>query len=166
MGDLTTETSGRYHGLLHSGARYCVRDPESAKEWIDENLILRKIAPHSIEDTGGLFIGLPEDPEDFEEKWIAGCKAAGMPYKKISPQEAIKRESILNPQLIKAYEVPDAACDSFDLGHALQQGTEAAGGRLLAGYSPVVERSTEGVDIATAVYAVQQAIEIARAVEV
>ncbi len=32
--DLTTGTSGRYHGLLHSGARYAVRDPETAQECI------------------------------------------------------------------------------------------------------------------------------------
>ncbi|MBE2182962.1 MAG: FAD-dependent oxidoreductase, partial [Anaerolineae bacterium] len=30
MGDLATGTSGRFHGLLHSGGRYAVRDPESA----------------------------------------------------------------------------------------------------------------------------------------
>ena len=59
MGDLATGTSGRYHGLLHSGGRYAVRDPESAKECIDENLLLRKIAPHVLEDTGGYFVFLP-----------------------------------------------------------------------------------------------------------
>ncbi len=40
--DLTDGTSGRYHGLLHSGGRYAVRDPESARECIDENRILRR----------------------------------------------------------------------------------------------------------------------------
>ena len=29
--DLTDGTSGRYHGLLHSGGRYAVRDPESER---------------------------------------------------------------------------------------------------------------------------------------
>lgn len=31
-GDLTHGTSGRYHGLLHSGGRYVVKDPQSATE--------------------------------------------------------------------------------------------------------------------------------------
>ena len=32
--DLASGTTGRNHGLLHSGARYAVTDPESAKECI------------------------------------------------------------------------------------------------------------------------------------
>nr|MCU0510390.1 FAD-dependent oxidoreductase [Anaerolineae bacterium] len=59
--DLTDGTSGRYHGLLHSGGRYAVRDPESARECIEENRILRRIVPHAIEDTGGYFITTPQD---------------------------------------------------------------------------------------------------------
>ena len=39
--DLATGTSGRFHGLLHSGARYAVKDPHSAEECIKENMILR-----------------------------------------------------------------------------------------------------------------------------
>ena len=30
-GDLAHGTSGRYHGLLHSGGRYVIRDPQSAR---------------------------------------------------------------------------------------------------------------------------------------
>ena len=59
MGDLATGTSGRYHGLLHSGGRYAVRDAESARECIDENLIVRRIAPEAIEDTSGFFVLCP-----------------------------------------------------------------------------------------------------------
>jgi glycerol-3-phosphate dehydrogenase len=33
-GELTSGTTGRHHGLLHSGARYAVNDPESAVECI------------------------------------------------------------------------------------------------------------------------------------
>ncbi|MCK7510780.1 MAG: FAD-dependent oxidoreductase [Desulfobacterales bacterium] len=44
-GPIANGTSGRTHGLLHSGARYAVDDQESAIECIDENMILRKIAP-------------------------------------------------------------------------------------------------------------------------
>lgn len=43
-GELTSGTTGRHHGLLHSGARYAVSDPESAVECIEENTILRRIA--------------------------------------------------------------------------------------------------------------------------
>lgn len=60
-GDLTHGTTGRYHGLLHSGARYVVKDPQSAEECARENEILRKIIPHCIEETGGLFVVIPAD---------------------------------------------------------------------------------------------------------
>jgi glycerol-3-phosphate dehydrogenase len=43
--DLTHGTSGRYHGLLHSGGRYVVKDPQAAVECIQENRILRRIFP-------------------------------------------------------------------------------------------------------------------------
>ena len=63
-GDLTNGTTGRYHGLLHSGGRYVVKDPQAAKECIEENRILRRIMPHCIEDTGGFFTLTPgDDPE-------------------------------------------------------------------------------------------------------
>ena len=60
-GDIATGATGRNHGLLHSGARYAVTDVESAAECIRENQILKRIASHCVDDTGGLFITLPED---------------------------------------------------------------------------------------------------------
>lgn len=57
--DLSTGTTGRFHGLLHSGGRYVVKDPHLAKECILENRILRQIMPHCIEDTGGFFVVTP-----------------------------------------------------------------------------------------------------------
>ena len=59
--DLAVGATGRNHGLLHSGARYAVTDKESAEECIKENMILRRIASHCVEENDGLFISLPED---------------------------------------------------------------------------------------------------------
>lgn len=59
--DIATGATGRNHGLLHSGARYAVTDRESAEECIRENMTLRRIASHCVEETDGLFITLPED---------------------------------------------------------------------------------------------------------
>ncbi|HEU5326417.1 MAG TPA: FAD-dependent oxidoreductase, partial [Candidatus Limnocylindria bacterium] len=44
-GDFASGTSGRYHGLLHSGARYIQSDPVSARHCAEENAVLRRIAP-------------------------------------------------------------------------------------------------------------------------
>ena len=86
--DLGTGTSGRWHGLLHSGARYAVRDQESARECIEENTTLRRIAPHTIEDIGGLFVLLPGDDEAYAGQFVEGCRASGIPTEELSPAAA------------------------------------------------------------------------------
>lgn len=128
MGDLATGTSGRYHGLLHSGGRYAVRDPESAKECIDENRVLRKIAPHSIEDTSGFFVLCPGDDVGYVDQWLKACAAVDLPTRLVPMSEALKREKVLNPRAEVVYEVPDGTCDSWDLLHALQHGAHEANG--------------------------------------
>src|SRR6188472_341555 len=67
--DLAEGTTGRFHGLLHSGGRYVVRDPRSARECIQENRILRRIASHCIEDTGGLFVCTPSDDPGYGDQF-------------------------------------------------------------------------------------------------
>jgi glycerol-3-phosphate dehydrogenase len=64
-GEIASGTSGRTHGLLHSGARYCFTDQEAAVECIDENIILRKIAAQCIEFNGGFFVALNENDLSF-----------------------------------------------------------------------------------------------------
>lgn len=127
MSDLATGTSGRYHGLLHSGGRYAVRDTESAKECIDENRIVRRVAPEAIEDTSGFFVLCPGDDESYVDQWLAGCAAVGIETRAVPLGEALKRERALNPQLRAVYEVPDGTCDSWDLLHALQKGARETG---------------------------------------
>jgi glycerol-3-phosphate dehydrogenase len=78
-GDLTHGTTGRYHGLLHSGGRYAVKDPLAAKECIEENRILRRIMPHCIEDTGGFFVVTPWDAPSYAPPFRIGCEVAGIP---------------------------------------------------------------------------------------
>src|SRR4029079_12436096 len=72
-GDLTHGTTGRYHGLLHSGGRYVVTDQASARECAQENEILRQIMPHCLEDTGGFFVLTPADDEAYVDRFLTGC---------------------------------------------------------------------------------------------
>src|SRR5215475_15766964 len=106
MGDLATGTSGRYHGLLHSGGRYAVNDPESAKECIDENEIVRRIAPEAIEDTSGFFVLCPGDDTTYADDWLDACARVGIETRLVPLTEALKRERALNPRLEEIYEVP------------------------------------------------------------
>ena len=59
--DLGQGTTGRFHGLLHSGGRYVTSDPQSATECAEENAVVRRIAAEAVEDTGGLFVTTPAD---------------------------------------------------------------------------------------------------------
>jgi glycerol-3-phosphate dehydrogenase len=131
QGDLCTGTSGRYHGLLHSGGRYAVRDPETARECIAENGVLRRIAPFAIEDTGGLFVATPDDPPDFPAQWRTACAAVGIPAESLSPDQARAQEPALTRQIAAVYRVPDASCDSFDLIHAFVEAARTFGADAL-----------------------------------
>ncbi len=128
--DLTHGTTGRYHGLLHSGGRYVVKDPVSATECIHENRILRKTHTHCIEDTSGFFVVTPEDEGDFPDKFAAGCVATGVPCNEISIAEALRREPLLNPRISRVFEVPDGSADSFLATHATAQAARQAGADL------------------------------------
>lgn len=116
--DICDGASGRNHGLLHSGARYAVTDREGAEECIRENRILRRIAPHCVEPTGGLFITLPGDSLEYQENFIRCCREAGIDAQAISPKEALRLEPAVNPELIGAVKVPDASVDPFRLTDA------------------------------------------------
>ncbi len=101
--------------FIHSGGRYAVKDSEAAKECIEENLLLRKMAKHCIEETEGLFVRLPEDDEGFEQSWVVVCQRVGIEAIEISPQEARTLEPQLTPRIVAAYRVPDSAIDGFRL---------------------------------------------------
>lgn len=113
--DFTAGATGRNHGLLHSGARYAVTDQESAAECISENMILRRIARHCVEETGGLFITLPEDDLAYQAKFVESCQRAGIDAKVIDLKEALRMEPSVNPDIIGAVTVPDGAVDPFRL---------------------------------------------------
>jgi len=126
-GDFTSGASGRNQGLLHSGARYAVYDPDAARECISENRILRAIAPHCIEPTQGLFVSLPEDGFEYRADFIRACGNAGIETMPLSPREALALEPRLNPLVIGAVQVPDGSIDPFTLVVANIRDAESRG---------------------------------------
>jgi len=119
--DLGYGTTGRCHGLLHSGARYSVKDTEAARECIEENAILKQIAACCIEDTGGMFVHLKEDDEEYVKQFIKGCGIAGIEIEELSPREVFEREPSVTTKITRAYSVPDAYIDVFQLTTANAQ---------------------------------------------
>ena len=107
--------SGRNHGLLHSGARYVSSDPVSARECKTEGDILKKIAPHCIEKTGGLYIAVKGDDETYISLFPELCKKAGIPCASITVKEALALEPALSENTIAAFRVEDASVDPFHI---------------------------------------------------
>ncbi|MDS0220588.1 FAD-dependent oxidoreductase [Haloarcula sp. S1AR25-5A] len=105
---LTSGTSGRSHGLLHSGARYAEADRVGAEECIAENRILKEIAGACIRDTGGLFVQLSDDDPDYFEAKRAACEEVGIPVETLDAEEARERVPDLAAETERAFEVPDA----------------------------------------------------------
>jgi glycerol-3-phosphate dehydrogenase len=114
-GDFAAGATGACHGLLHSGSRYAVTDPEAAKECIEENFILRNIAEKCVEKTGGLFVRLPGDSKRFMDRFLKSCEDVGISTEVLSPSRALDLVPALNPMIEEAVKVPDCSIDPFRL---------------------------------------------------
>jgi glycerol-3-phosphate dehydrogenase len=114
-GNLAEGTTGNFHGLLHSGGRYAVKDKPAAVECIEENRILRRIVPRAIEDTGGFFVTLNDEDEEFLPRLLDGCEECGIPNEVISGEKALELEPALSPEVRHAVIVPDASIDGWDV---------------------------------------------------
>lgn len=135
--DLVYGTSSRFHGLLHSGGRYAVKDAESAQECIEENMILRKIGRHCVEETEGFFARLPEDDPAFEKQWVECCNKVGISTIQISPEEAVRLEPHMTKRAVSVYRVPDSAIDGFRLAWQNTASAQRYGGKIMT-YTEVV----------------------------
>lgn len=138
-GNLTEGTTGRTHGHLHSGGRYAVSDQESAIDCMQENQILRDIAGHCIEDTGGLFVQLEGDSDEYFEEKLRGCAECNIPTTVISGEEARRREPYLSNEVKRAIRVPDGAIDPFRL--CVANASDAVN------HGATVETHTEVIDV-------------------
>lgn len=107
-GGLGAGTTGRSHGLLHSGARYATSDPASAEHCIQENRILRDIAGEAIADTGGLFVRLAEDDPEYVRTLRSACENLDIPTRELDAKQARRRVPALDRSVETALTVPDA----------------------------------------------------------
>ncbi len=142
-GDICNGTSGRTHGLLHSGGRYAVKDKESAIECIDENMILRRIVPQVIEPNGGLFIAIEESDLSYAEQFIENCEECGIQLDELTPQQALKLEPNINPNLLSAFLIPDGTFDPLRLALAFA-GTAKHNGARFRTFTEVEGLLTDG----------------------
>jgi len=141
-GELTSGTTGRHHGQLHSGARYAVGDRDIARECMEETLVLRRIVPDAIEYNGGVFIAVDDEDADYAPGFIAACLEAGIPAREVLVSEARTWEPAINPEAKKTVWVPDGSFDAFRIPLAFF----TAARHLGASIRPFTE--VTGIDIA------------------
>ncbi|HEX9091768.1 MAG TPA: FAD-dependent oxidoreductase, partial [Anaerolineales bacterium] len=140
--DLAYGTTGRYHGLLHSGARYAVKDPLAARECIEENQILRRIMPQCIEDTGGFFVLTAQDDPAYVPLFLNGCKQAGIPAEDVDLAQMLKQEPLLDSQIQQCFRVPDGSADSFMAADLNAESARQYGAKVLT-YHEIRNLSTK-----------------------
>ncbi|MDR2455538.1 MAG: FAD-dependent oxidoreductase [Deltaproteobacteria bacterium] len=136
--------TGGCQGLLHSGCRYAVTEPSSAKECAAENAIMRRIAPHLLEsDLVAVYAALPQDGTEYLKTLSAACGRLGIKVERLSGAEALKLAPALNPEAEGGLRTLDAPLDPFRL--CLESAAEAVarGGRMLS-WSPVVNLLVKG----------------------
>ncbi len=141
--DLGQGTTGRFHGLLHSGGRYVVSDPLSATECAEENAIVTRIQPAAVETTGGYFVTCPGDDEEFADKFLAGAAATGVWAREVSVAEALRNEPRLNPGISRAIEVRDGTVDGWQLVWGAANSARQYGAQILT-YHRVTKIETSG----------------------
>jgi len=134
-GDFAAGATGACHGLLHSGGRYAVNDPEAAAQCISENMILRKIGAKCVEQTGGLFVRLPGDSKRFRDIFLKSCEEIGISAEVLSPSRALDLVPTLNPSLEEAIRVPDCSIDPFRLCMLNATTSRRRGGKILTHHS-------------------------------
>jgi glycerol-3-phosphate dehydrogenase len=118
--DLAEGTSGRFHGLLHSG--------------------------DCIEDTGGFFVTTPFDDPDYADRFAEGCRATGVPCEEIDVAVALREEPRLNPGISRAFRVPDASMDIWKTVWSMARGARERGAKILPYYETVaIHRSGDEV---------------------
>ena len=129
-GGLSRGTSGRSHGVLHSGARYAESDPRGARECLEENRVLRSIAGECVRDTGGLFVQLAEDDPQYFDRKREACESVGIETEVLNGDAV--RESIpdLSMDVERAMRVPDAVVYPSRLVAANAADVERRGGAI------------------------------------
>lgn len=141
--DFNSGASGANHGLLHSGGRYVLTDKESAAECVRENAVLKRVASGCIEETGGLFVSLPEDNEAYVEDFLRSAGEIGLQAEPLPVEEVLAQEPLVNPLIRAAIRVPDASINPFLATGVNLEAARRLGARVLL-HTQVIGMKREG----------------------
>lgn len=145
-GDLLSGTTGKLHGGIASGGRYCVIDPIFARNQIQEHAILKRTAPHCIRLTGGMFVAITDQDMEFRTRYLKALREVGTPHRELDRVEALRREPNLNPHHKAAIEVPTDELKIFNLVYAVARTAEHHGA-VIRTYTEVVGFLRQGTEV-------------------
>ena len=124
-------TTGHNQGQLHSGARYAVYDPVSARECMEENKTLRKVMPECLELNDGLFVALTEEHLSYRPIFLEACARCGIPAREIPVAQALRLEPRLNLRTLAAIQIPDGVFDPYRFCLSFLASARKNGARVL-----------------------------------
>lgn len=124
-------TTTRCAGMLHSGARYVVKDTNVAKVCCQENEIIQSIAPFAVGSKKALFITVPWDDLSYHEQFEKSCSVIGIKIQRINKAQALEIEPLLNKQITGAYITPDVVINTFRLVEGLVYDIQQSGAQIL-----------------------------------
>jgi glycerol-3-phosphate dehydrogenase len=142
-GGLNAGTSGRSHGVLHSGARYADTDPTGAADCIAENRVLREIAGACVESTGGYFVQLESDDPNFFDRKREACRDCGIPVDVLDGDAARAAEPRLAQNVERVLSVPDGVVYPSRLVAATAADAREHGATIHT-HAPVTDLHTDG----------------------
>lgn len=146
-GELGAGTSGRFHGMLQSGARYATTDGAYAAQCMRERRILERTASHARADTGGLFVQMSDDPAEFADTFATACERADIPYQPLSATEVTAREPRL-VGVVRGFTVPDAVFRPWEMVPALAEHAVAHGAGVRTGETVTgIESDASGCEV-------------------
>ncbi|ELY53001.1 FAD-dependent oxidoreductase [Natronococcus jeotgali] len=142
-GGLSAGTSGRSHGLLHSGARYAEADGPEARACLEENRTLAEIAGACVRETGGLFVQLSEDDPAYFEAKREACEEVGIPTEVVDGDTAREEVPDMSEDVERALRVPDGVVYPSRLVAANAADAREYGADVLP-HAPVTDMRREG----------------------
>ncbi len=148
---LLSGTSGRFHGMLHSGSRYSLNDERSARECIGENKLLSKNAGNFIKNTSGYFISLNDEDSSYGDELFKKNQNIGIETENVDIDEMLRREPYLNKNIKMALKVPDKVIYAHSFASAVAIESIMNGTKIRFN-SPVISGEIKNNDVTSIKY--------------
>jgi glycerol-3-phosphate dehydrogenase len=145
-GGVASGATGHNQAQLHSGARYAISDPESARECMQENQILRAIMPECLELNDGLFVALTEADLAYRPDFLEACARCGIPAAELTVAAAIALEPRINPAILAAIRIPDGVFDPYRFCLSFLATAFRRGARILT-FTEAIELAPSGAAV-------------------